>query len=518
MAKSSINFQKSSSQSSTHNTRIETVNYLISDSKYNYYSCDSKQRSELEKQLFQEASENHKKTFGQKLQSKSFNWEAVVNLNKNHKAADLKKLIKEIEKETGFKATQFTIHRDEGVLKKGDKTLKAGVDIFLNQTDNKFYLDKDFKKLADVEGFGKVHNFHAHINFFTLDKKTGINLWKRTFTEAQLKRNPDLKAMNRTRLSKLQDITAQSLGMERGAKGAEATRMSAKQYKAHMSVVDELKSEIKDLKKQLTQKQVKEQTKGLLATAQEALRAKLIPKELFWEMGKTRKLISSQNELDVYVSKYQIKLKELKVLKNELEQKDKDLSEALQATKTIKDVLSHTKEALEASKARESDLSYMLSVLKPADSEHVEIIEEEEISISDLIKDDDLENDSTSNPSKPQSEARYEKPFKAKDINNFIQTTTNIRARRRAKSYLNELETLIGFDLLSKQDFKNSADSIQDFKNELIDLQDELIELGFEPTVENLELELEDEDLENYRASLINENENEEDNSIFFQR
>lgn len=171
--------------------------------------------------LYSEAKENHVKHTGQKLQATSYKWEAVVNLNKNHTLEDVQKLTKDLEKETGFTSVQIAIHRDEGRVEKD----KQGKDV-------------------------PIHNYHAHITFFTLDRETGVNLYRKDITkkdknkiekyileknkniekgEAKSKERKEfnklvkeevkrrgLKVFDRERLSKIQTLTANSLDMERG--------------------------------------------------------------------------------------------------------------------------------------------------------------------------------------------------------------------------------------------------------------------------------------------------------------
>lgn len=230
MAKSSINLEKANQSAFKHNDRTSSPDCLIGSSKYN--ECDisaSSARTRL-KYLLEDATVSFKYSTGQKLQAKSYLWEAVVNCNIEHGLLELQRLAEAIEKETGFIAIQTAVHRDEGHI--------------------------------DVNG-AQVFNFHAHIIFFTLELETGVQLYRRDVTTScqrslvnEVNRNyPELnivqkkkilskikkerysgQLMNRARLSKLQDITATIMNMERGAKGSQDIHMAPKQYKRYIKV------------------------------------------------------------------------------------------------------------------------------------------------------------------------------------------------------------------------------------------------------------------------------------------
>jgi len=223
MAKSSINFAKASTGGFRHNDRSETPDYLLPEKFRLTNEVDLSAREADKKMilLYKEAKENYKNNTGQKLQAKSYRWEAVINLNKEHNLEDVKQLAKALEKDTGFTSVQIAIHRDEGRVTK----------------------DKQNKDVP-------IYNFHAHVTFFTLDRKTGINLYRKDITSSQKKEiekeifsqnknikrgepgSPERKEFNKLvrekkeekgykvmdskRLSKIQTLTAKSLNMVRG--------------------------------------------------------------------------------------------------------------------------------------------------------------------------------------------------------------------------------------------------------------------------------------------------------------
>lgn len=241
MAKSSINFAKGSSHSFQHNDRSEEIepHYLLPVEHRLENECN---RSAVEAQkmfddLFENAKENYSKTYGQKFQGKkeNANWEALINLNKEHTIKDVERLVREIEKETGFKAVQISIHRDEGHINE-----KTG---------------------------HPIYNLHAHVNFFTLDPETGRQQFRLSVSKSDRERirkehglKPDEKiprelvaVIDKNKLSKLQDITARELGMERGERGSTKVRLGHNQYRATEQEKEKLLEKIEELQKENTE-------------------------------------------------------------------------------------------------------------------------------------------------------------------------------------------------------------------------------------------------------------------------
>lgn len=237
MAKSSINFAKSSTGSFAHNDRTVSPKYLIDNPNLNQVSCSADQAQTKWQELFHKAKINYEKCYGQKFQTSFANthWEAVVNLNAHHTLEDVEKLANRITQETGFTTLQISIHRDEGHINDNGK---------------------------------KEKNYHAHINFFTCDLKTGQQLYRRSVSKSERERirrknnipigepiPKELTAvMDRTKLSKLQDITAEILTMERGNPNRKAKRLNHREYKISVQTnilkdrkIEKLQGEIKEV-------------------------------------------------------------------------------------------------------------------------------------------------------------------------------------------------------------------------------------------------------------------------------
>lgn len=179
---SSLNFKKSIAINIEHNNRSMPPTYLLVkggkgfQSRYVSFN-GSKSAVETRDKYIEACQQAYLREKGKKFQAKSFLWSAVINLKENSTIDDVKKVKNYLEKETGFKCYQYSLHADEG------------------------YIDDD--------GVVQI-NYHAHLEFCTLDLATGINL--------QRKLSP-------AKLRELQTGVADVLQMERG----EDKRISGRQ-------------------------------------------------------------------------------------------------------------------------------------------------------------------------------------------------------------------------------------------------------------------------------------------------
>lgn len=164
---SSINFKKSIAINTAHNDRTLAPSYLISDRGV---ECDrpDEQARELKEQIITRAKETYTSRTGQRFQAKTYEWSAVCNIKPDTTMDDLKRLAQHFSDEYGFQCYQIAIHRDEG------------------------HIDEDGKEQI---------NHHAHLEFITLDKNTGINR-QRELTPKKLR--------------ELQSEVSQILQMQRG--------------------------------------------------------------------------------------------------------------------------------------------------------------------------------------------------------------------------------------------------------------------------------------------------------------
>lgn len=165
---SSINFKKSNAINTEHNDRTLPPNYLLSDSLGVECNLSHDKARLLKNQIISSAIEKYTARTGQKFQSKSYEWSAVVNLKPSSTMAELEKLAAHLQEKYGFQCYQIAIHRDEGhINEKGENVL----------------------------------NHHAHLEFITLDKETGKNTFR---------------SISKKDLRQIQDEVAEILQMKRG--------------------------------------------------------------------------------------------------------------------------------------------------------------------------------------------------------------------------------------------------------------------------------------------------------------
>lgn len=183
MTISSIHFQKAEVEfAEKHNFRTEKKEpeYLLDKQ---YRKTNEYLKLNDPKELYQEQlklrTQNHARGFAPHL--KDVYWEAVVNLDKKHSLADVKKVADFIQQKYHLQPCSIALHHDEG------------------------YTDKD----------GTVkYNHHAHLCFLTMNN--GISTMRKI-------RSKELRQM--------QSEVAQLLGLERGKENSKATRLDHKQYR-----------------------------------------------------------------------------------------------------------------------------------------------------------------------------------------------------------------------------------------------------------------------------------------------
>lgn len=174
MAKTSIHFKACDVlKSELHNSREQKLDYIFPELSENNESTYLNAQNLHDRQ--KDCVKLYEQKIGQKMQSKTVPLrEGVVVIDEKTTMNDLLLLSKAITKELGWECLQIHIHRDEGYVLSGDN--KGGSEV---------------SKL----------NLHAHMIFDCQDKQTG-----------KMFRN------NKRQMSKVQDICAEILQMERGQK------------------------------------------------------------------------------------------------------------------------------------------------------------------------------------------------------------------------------------------------------------------------------------------------------------
>lgn len=255
--KTSINFKAVKSDSETHNFRKKTFDYIRKDlSPKNEYWQEQKIADRIQK-----IEAYCKEKSGRKLQKNAMPIrEAVVVIKENTTMQDLHNLSKRLEEELKIRVFQIVIHKDEG------------------------HYDKDSKEWNP--------NYHAHLVADWQDLQTGKTLKHQSF-----------------HYSKMQDITAECLGMERGISKNGTQRLEAVEFK-----IKKIEEEIKILE------EIKNNLQSEIDSKKEE---EFIVKEtdfLGFQRIKTEKTIENYQKA--------LKSNNLKLLKNktELESKEKQIT------------------------------------------------------------------------------------------------------------------------------------------------------------------------------------------------
>ena len=189
--KTSINFKAVKSDSETHNFRKKTFDYIRKDlTPKNEYWMEQRIADRIQK-----IEAYCKEKSGRKLQKNAMPVrEAVVVIKENTTMLELQNLAKRLEEELDIRVFQIAIHKDEG------------------------HTDKDTKEWKP--------NYHAHLVADWQDLNTGKTLKHQSF-----------------HYSKMQDLTAECLNMERGISGSrgrlEAVEFKIQQKEEDLKVLEE---------------------------------------------------------------------------------------------------------------------------------------------------------------------------------------------------------------------------------------------------------------------------------------
>jgi len=195
--KTSINFKVAKSDSEIHNFRKKSFNYIRKDLTHkNEYWMEQKITDRIQK-----IESYCKEKSGRKLQKNAMPIrEAVVVIKENTTMQDLHNLSKRLEEELKIRVFQIAIHKDEG------------------------HFDKDTKEWKP--------NYHAHLVADWQDLQTGKTLKHQSF-----------------HYSKMQDLAAECLEMERGISGSlarlEAVEFKIKKREEDLKILEERYNEIK---------------------------------------------------------------------------------------------------------------------------------------------------------------------------------------------------------------------------------------------------------------------------------
>ena len=271
--KTSINFKAVKSDSEIHNFRKKSFDYIRKDlTPKNEYWMEQKIADRIQK-----IETYCKEKSGRKLQKNAMPIrEAVVVIKENTTMQDLHNLSKRLEEELKIRIFQIAIHKDEG------------------------HYDKDTKEWKP--------NYHAHLVADWQDLQTGKTLKHQSF-----------------HYSKMQDLAAECLEMERGVSGSLA-RLEAVEFK-----IKKKEEDLKILEKRYNEMQQEMESKKA---------EDLIVKEsdfLGFQKIKTDKTIENYKKA--------IKTNNIQLLKNktELESKEKQIVELKTNIESLKKEVSFFK-------------------------------------------------------------------------------------------------------------------------------------------------------------------------------
>lgn len=261
---SSINFKKSNDFQVFHNSTVRPTYALGGSLEYTIKGYAAKREKE---KIIDEAKQAYASTCKAKnkaFQAKNYEWSAVVNIKPETTMQDLEKLAKHFSDKYKFQCYQIAIHRDEGHINEQGE---------------------------------KVINHHAHLEFITLDKETGKQIFKmRDFTPQKMR--------------EIQSEVAEILGMTRGQdkRLSGAKRIEPRKY-AQMKEQErantrELKAELGNTKQELTQEQ--ETIKKLSASA---IKKRLEQERKFYL--NTNKALHEQGAQTIFTAEHYKELREL---------------------------------------------------------------------------------------------------------------------------------------------------------------------------------------------------------------
>jgi hypothetical protein len=435
---SSINFKKSNAINTEHNDRTLPPNYLLSDSLGVECSLSHDKARLLKNQIISSAIEKYTARTGQKFQSKSYEWSAVVNLKPSSTMAELQKLAAHLQEKYGFQCYQIAIHRDEGHINdKGENVL----------------------------------NHHAHLEFITLDKETGKNNYRRELITPQVLRN-------------IQDEVAEILQMQRGvdkrlsgAKRIEPrayAKMKENEKKQRAKELENVKSEIKfQANKEFLEMQDKKddeisrlkREKNEIKAAFEQTRKEMIAeknnsKKEYDELSLLKKaLLDDENatleQAIKEIQRLRLAQKQIKELNEKLSQNDRNgsnfalnqkIDELLQKNnktdlKAENELLKHENENLNFITEKMSD---ELTLLRHRQNERVYFIDE----VKEIIAYKDELDKTSQNLNDDINLNRYENSIdKQKTLNEMLQKATKTKQMLEANP---QLESFFSFEKYKK--------------------------------------------------------------------
>jgi len=293
----SFNTQAVKSHSTKHNNRERPPHYLLDhdcqNNEFKSYIADRALHLEKAEKLVKEKTGRSM----QKSSKDSFWQEAVINILPDTKLEDIERLFQNLNQafKGGFELSEIAIHKDEGVFISTDfkadtlwfnasekkwihkptgKNLTHRViayapnqDIFYDKKTKLWYFDLEYTKKAPL--MQKYFNNHAHAIYNRLNYQTGKML-----------------RLSKKDMTKLQDITAETLNMLRGKLKTETNNqrrnphLLKQEYKYDNDVKRQQQEEIKQLRAELQKQQATREDYAILEQLNRELKEQIKSKDL----------------------------------------------------------------------------------------------------------------------------------------------------------------------------------------------------------------------------------------------
>lgn len=401
--KASFNTQTVKSHSTNHNSRKTPPHYLLEhncqNNEFKSYISDRNLHLEKAENLVKEKTGRSM----QKSSKETFWQEAVINILPDTKLSDIENLFQSLNQafKGGFEVSEIAIHKDEGVFI--DTTLKADLlwfnstkkewihkptgenvshrviayapnqDIHYCKETKEWYFDKEYTQKAPR--MQKYFNYHAHAVYNRLNYRTGKML-----------------RLSKKDMTKIQDITAECLKMERGQLKSESRneRKNPHQLKQEYKYDNDLKrqhlDEIKQLRAELLKADGKREDYEKLEALNRELKEQIKTKDLTIENLKEQieeyKYSKEFKNGSRYATKDEV-IEHLQKMNETLEKRIVDLKDELELTKARADGY------LGLNKKLNSQVSEMKTQIERLSNKD-NIMKYEEVKLSDTkIKNDD---------------------------------------------------------------------------------------------------------------------------------
>ena len=383
---SSINFKKSNAINTEHNDRTLPPNYLLDDNLGVECNFKHDEARRLKNQIISSAMETYTARTGQKFQSKSYEWSAVVNLKPSSTMAELEKLATHLQEKYGFQCYQIAIHRDEGhINEQGEKVL----------------------------------NHHAHLEFITLDKETGKNTFR---------------SISKKDLRQIQGEVAEILQMQRGV---DKRLSGAKRIepRAYAKMKESEKKELQSIKHKHTQ-----EISEIKSLAQKFVKERIEQERKAWikeQDFKTKQEL--ENTIQNLNSQMKAKNEQIFALNQKIDELLQKNNES--DLKAENELLKHENENLNFITEKMSD---ELTLLRHRQNERVYFIDE----VKEIIAYKDELDKTSQNLNDDINLNRYENSIdKQKTLNEMLQKATKTKQMLEANP---QLESFFSFEKYKK--------------------------------------------------------------------